>query len=284
MGLFNWLFYILCGLFLFVFLLLFRRKFRISNFQSIVFSILFMLIISGFCSKYGFNRLNINIFLVFVFEMIFRLVYYSYILEKDFFDKSENNLMYYVILIILGYLLNMNFINKVSYVFLSSEDLRIITWFVMFIFIYQFLKDNEMFKKVEVKDERRPLSDQGIFVSYARLKSKYNKDINYENKDICNIMYAIMIYENYKRPKFYRNIDNFRFRFDGGAKKLGIMQVETKRFISDDESIELVYKKISKLCDKYTVKKKIDVNKVITSYDKEDADKIINIYEKISEF
>ena len=236
------------------------------------------------CSKYGFNRLNINIFLVFVFEMIFRLVYYSYILEKDFFDKSENNLMYYVILIILGYLLNMNFINKVSYVFLSSEDLRIITWFVMFIFIYQFLKDNEMFKKVEVKDERRPLSDQGIFVSYARLKSKYNKDINYENKDICNIMYAIMIYENYKRPKFYRNIDNFRFRFDGGAKKLGIMQVETKRFISDDESIELVYKKISKLCDKYTVKKKIDVNKVITSYDKEDADKIINIYEKISEF
>ena len=83
---------------------------------------------------------------------------------------------------------------------------------------------------------------------------------------------------------FYRNIDNFRFRFDGGAKKLGIMQVETKRFISDDESIELVYKKISKLCDKYTVKKKIDVNKVITSYDKEDADKIINIYEKISEF
>ena len=178
----------------------------------------------------------------------------------------------------------MNFINKVSYVFLSSEDLRIITWFVMFIFIYQFLKDNEMFKKVEVKDERKPLSDQGIFVSYARLKSKYNKDINYENKDICNIMYAIMIYENYKRPKFYRNIDNFRFRFDGGAKKLGIMQVETKRFISDDESIELVYKKISKLCDKYTVKKKIDVNKVITSYDKEDADKIINIYEKISEF
>ena len=100
MGLFNWLFYILCGLFLFVFLLLFRRKFRISNFQSIVFSILFMLIISGFCSKYGFNRLNINIFLVFVFEMIFRLVYYSFLLEKYFFDKSLYNVMYYFILLV----------------------------------------------------------------------------------------------------------------------------------------------------------------------------------------
>ena len=57
------------------------------------------------------------------------------------------------------------------------------------------------------------------------------------------------------------------------------------KIIKDLNFIEtLIYKKISKLCDKYTVKKKIDVNKVITSYDKEDADKIINIYEKISEF
>lgn len=283
MGFFNWIFYIICGLFLFVFIFILKNKFKINNFQSMVFSLLFILIISGICSKYGFSKLNINIFLIFVFEMIFKIIYYSYFLEDDFFDKEENNVIYYVVLIILGYILNIYFINKASYIFLSSDDLRIVIWFIMLLFLYQFFKDNEFFKKVEVNNNKKILSDQRIYVSYARMKSIYNKDINYE-KDINDILYSIMIFENYRRPKFLRNIDNFRYRFDGGVKRLGIMQVKTKKFISDLESIDIVYKKINKLYTKYTVKNKTDIKKIINDYDKEHSDEIIIIYDKISKF
>ena len=283
MGFFNWIFYIICGLFLFIFIFILKNKFKINNFQSMVFSLLFILIISGICSKYGFSKLNINIFLIFVFEMIFKIIYYSYFLEDDFFDKEENNVIYYVVLIILGYILNIYFINKASYIFLSSDDLRIVIWFIMLLFLYQFFKDNEFFKKVEVNNNKKILNDQRIYVSYARMKSIYNKDINYE-KDINDILYSIMIFENYRRPKFLRNIDNFRYRFDGGVKRLGIMQVKTKKFISDLESIDIVYKKINKLYTKYTVKNKTDIKKIINDYDKEHSDEIIIIYDKISKF
>jgi len=282
-GFFNWIFYIICGLFLFIFIFILKNKFKINNFQSMVFSLLFILIISGICSKYGFSKLNINIFLIFVFEMIFKIIYYSYFLEDDFFDKEENNVIYYVVLIILGYILNIYFINKASYIFLSSDDLRIVIWFIMLLFLYQFFKDNEFFKKVEVNNNKKILNDQRIYVSYARMKSIYNKDINYE-KDINDILYSIMIFENYRRPKFLRNIDNFRYRFDGGVKRLGIMQVKTKKFISDLESIDIVYKKINKLYTKYTVKNKTDIKKIINDYDKEHSDEIIIIYDKISKF
>jgi len=282
-GFFNWIFYIICGLFLFIFIFILKNKFKINNFQSMVFSLLFILIISGICSKYGFSKLNINIFLIFVFEMIFKIIYYSYFLEDDFFDKEENNVLYYVVLIILGYILNIYFINKASYIFLSSDDLRIVIWFIMLLFLYQFFKDNEFFKKVEVNNNKKIISDQKIYVSYARMKSIYNKDINYE-KDINDILYSIMIFENYRRPKFLRSIDNFRYRFDGGVKKLGIMQVKTKKFISDLESIDIVYKKINKLYTKYTVKNKTDIKKIINDYDKEHSDEIIIIYDKISKF
>ena len=279
MGFINWIFYIICGFFLFIFLYILKNKFKINNFQSIVFSLLFMIVIAGICTKYGFSKLNIN-----VFEMVFKIIYYSYFLDDDFFDKEENNILYYIVLIVLGYVFNIYFINKVNTVFLSSEDIRIITWLVMFLFLYQFFKDNDFFKKVEANNSKKILTDQRIYVSYAKLKSYYNGFIDYDNKDINNLLYSIMIFENYRRPKFLRSIDNFRYRFDGGVKKLGIMQVETKRFISDIESIDLVYKKINKLYEKYTTKNKTDFNKIISSYNKESSEEIIYIYDKISKF
>ena len=284
MGFINWFFYVICGLFLFIFLYILRNKVKINNFQSIAFSLLYMLVIAGICSKYGFNKLNINIFLIFVFEMVFKIIYYSYVLEEDFFDRGEKNISYYILLIIVGYLFNIYFINRVSFVFLSSEDIRIITWLVMFLFLYQFFKDNDFLNKIESSNNKKTIRDQNIYVSYAKLKSKYLEDVNYDNKDINNILYSIMIFENYRRPKFLRNIDNFRYRFDGGAKRLGIMQVNSKKFISDVESIDIVYKKILKLYEKNTVKNKTDINKIITNYDKDNSEDIIYIYDKISKF
>ena len=284
MGFINWFFYVICGLFLFIFLYILRNKVKINNFQSIAFSLLYMLVIAGICSKYGFNKLNINIFLIFVFEMVFKIIYYSYVLEEDFFVRGEKNISYYILLIIVGYLFNIYFINRVSFVFLSSEDIRIITWLVMFLFLYQFFKDNDFLNKIESSNNKKTIRDQNIYVSYAKLKSKYLEDVNYDNKDINNILYSIMIFENYRRPKFLRNIDNFRYRFDGGAKRLGIMQVNSKKFISDVESIDIVYKKILKLYEKNTVKNKTDINKIITNYDKDNSEDIIYIYDKISKF
>ena len=94
-----------------------------------------------------------------------------------------------------------------------------------------------------------------------------------------------MIYENKKRSKLLRKIDNFNYKINGGIKKLGIMQVESKKFITDSESINITYKKITKLYDKYNKKKDKNVSiKVLDDYLKEESNNVKYIYEVIKKF
>ena len=63
------------------------------------------------------------------------------------------------------------------------------------------------------------------------------------------------------------------------------MQVDSKQFITDQESIEIVYKKLDKLFHKDgKTKKKIKVEEVIEKYSKEDASKIQDIFDIIRKF
>jgi len=80
-------------------------------------------------------------------------------------------------------------------------------------------------------------------------------------------------------------IDNFNYKINGGSKKLGIMQVESKKFITDSESINITYKKITKLYDRYNKKKDKNVSiKVLDDYLKEESNNVKYIYEVIKKF
>lgn len=63
-------------------------------------------------------------------------------------------------------------------------------------------------------------------------------------------IYSIMIVNNSKRSPILRYFDNIIFRITGRKRKLGIMQIESKTFITDIESIDLVTKDIKKLIGK----------------------------------
>lgn len=280
MGIWTWIFYIIIGFLLFVFINFLEKKYNITKLQNLVFSLIFMMVIGGITSNFGFGLVNDNLFLIFVFTLIYEIIYVSYFLEKDFFEKNNSLLKFYIILIIIGYLLNQEFINRVDMVFLSGEDLRVILWFLAIIFIYQFIKDKELIKNKENLCEKFGMSGEGIVVSYAKLKHKYYNEIKYDNKELVLILYSIMIFENYNRPAFLRKYDNFLFKLNGGSRKLGIMQVKSNKFISDFESIELVYKKLEKIVEKKKVKK-INVDEVINMYCKDNSVYVKNIYDCI---
>ena len=89
------------------------------------------------------------------------------------------------------------------------------------------------------------------------MKQKYGKDIQVQG-DMRFLIYAIMIFENYKRPSFFRQMDYFRYQFDHVPRKQGIMQVDSKKILSDLESIEVVEKKLEKLQERKKTKKNDD--------------------------
>lgn len=283
MGLLGWIFYIFIGFILFIILNFIDNKYKITKLEKLIISVILMMIVSGFCYRYAIKYTD-NIFLVFVFVLVFDVIYNSYFIEKDFFDKDEKNILYYVILIVLSFFINQEFINQVSQVFLTGEDLRILLWAFVFIFIYNMFKSRNVFNNT-TNIKKSIISRDMVLISYTRLKDKYYDVCNYSNKDISNLIYAIMIYENHRRNKILRNYDYFMFRFNGKKSKLGIMQVESNKYISDVESIEIVYKKIDKIYSKNkTGKNKANIEKIIKEYNKENYGDIMYIFDIIKKF
>lgn len=248
MGLLSWIFYFVVGFVLFLILGLLDNKYSLTKIQKLIISVILMMIVSGFCFRFALNCTD-NIFLIFVFLMIIDIIYNTYFIERDFFDKNDKNILYYILLVIVGFIINQEFINNVSEVFLTGEDLRIVLWFLSFIFVYNFIKEKKILDgSSEIKDKY--MSSQTVLINYAKLKHKFYDDCSYDNRELSNIVYAIMILKNSKRSKMLRNYDYFLFRLNGNKRKLGIMQVESKKFITDSESIELTFKALEKIINK----------------------------------
>ena len=99
-----------------------------------------------------------------------------------------------------------------------------------------------------------------------------------------------MVYENYYKPSIIRKLDIIKFKIDNEERKLGIMQIKTKKIITDEESIELAIKKLEKIYDKIFNNKKIkkdnNLISLIKEYTKEEnnSEEVIDIYNKIVEF
>ena len=111
MSLAGWIFYVIFGIIFFFILRYIECKYEIKKSQKIVFSIILLLLVSGFCFRYALLFTS-NIFLIFVFMMIVDIIYNCYFIESDFFDKNENNIKYYIILIIIGFIINhFNFVS-----------------------------------------------------------------------------------------------------------------------------------------------------------------------------
>lgn len=279
MGLFGWIFYIIMGIVIFFLMNYLDNRFSISKIDKIVLANIVVIIISEFLFKYSI-RYTENIFLIFVFMLIFDIIYSTYVIDHDFFDKDNNNILFYVGLIISGFIINQEFINRVGSIFLTGEELRVVLWLLIIVYIYNFCNSKKLFE-IKDKKDKKIMSTNSILNNYAKFKYAYYDECDNDNKDISNILYAIMIYEDNKRNKFLRRIDNFKYKINGKKSKLGIMQVESKKFISDSESIELVSKKIVKI---YNSSKKKDINSVFDKYYGHNNEDVKYIFEIIKKF
>lgn len=271
MGIISWIYYLIIGLILFIIISYLQKKFKLTKLEQFIITNILLVTISGISNRLIINY-NSDIFLSLAFLMIIDIIYQGYFLGRDFFDKEEANLKYYILLIIVGFLINQEFINRVNEVFLTGEDFRLIIWFLIIIYIYQFIKNKDIFS-YKVK-EKHFLSEEGILIQYTKLKYRY--PTTYENDKLKKVLYSIMLYENHRRGKILRYFDNLKYRITGNPRKLGIMQVDSKKFITDAESIDIVYKKLDKLYNKKNSKKTIP--DLIKSYNKESAEDIMYIY------
>lgn len=288
MEFFVFISYVVCACLLLLFLNFSIKKFHLTNIEYILFTNIFLVFLASIASSFRFLSFCDNLFIVVVFEFLIRMIYTTYLLEKEFFSKEEGVLSLYLGNIVAAYLLNQFIIRQVDMVFLSPEQLKFLMWVFIILFFYHFFNSKkEIFvtkcvtKELELVDKK-----QYIVSQYAKMKQKYGKDISVKG-DMRILIYALMIYENYNRPSIFRQIDYIRYQFDHVPKKQGIMQVDSKKILSDVDSIEVVEKKLEKLQEKKKVKKNtidsLDLLKGLGKK-KEESVQIEKVYEYLKEF
>lgn len=280
--------YIFFSFLLFLFLNFLTKKFSINKIEYVLFTNIFLVFLAGVASYFRFRTFCDDLFIIVVFEFLIRMIYTTYLLEKDFFAREDGVLLLYLENVVVAYLLNQFIIRQVEMVFLTSEQLKFLLWIFIFFFFYHFFYQKKDGVTKHIVSKHLELGDRKQYVvsQYAKMKQKYGKQICVKD-DMRFLLYALMIYENYKRPSFFRQIDYFKYQFHHIPQKQGIMQVDSKKVLSDTESIEVVEKKLEKLqAKKKTKKAKIEVSFLLKGLGKREDEimQIERVYQFLKEF
>ena len=156
----NILIYFVLALVLFSLILLIDSRSKIDYKDKIVISNLYIILISIIMSKnYDFNS---NLFIIFLFIMFIDVIYSSYILDKDIIKNG--GLLYYFVLIVIGYIINSLFINNSGN---GINEFRIVVWVFIGLYIYN------LFKGINFKSNDK-IDKESVIISYAKMKNKYN--------------------------------------------------------------------------------------------------------------
>ena len=225
-----------------------------------------------------------NIFLIVIFEIFIRNFYITNIINKT----TETTPMNFVIEIILSISISLftynYFIGQVDTVIPNPEDIKGFIWFLTIIYII-YLYNISTKDKVRVEKETIiQIKTEKVIMQYAKFKNKYSKIINSKSSIINNLIYAIMIYEDNKTHKIYRNINAYIGAITKKETKYGIMQIPSYNRISDEESIKISITKFEEELKNTKLKEEEKLEKILSNYNELEKNQIKIIYKEIIDF
>jgi hypothetical protein len=281
------LIYIVASIILNIILNKIEKKKLDNIIDYIVISNIYILILSGLFDFYKLTSNNDNIFIIILFQVLGKILFLTLIKERTNLKNNNYNIKKYLITLVTGYLINTLIINKVDNIFPSSDTIKLLIWLFIIGYTLLYIKKN-IDIKVPIDNNVSFYQDKEyIVMQYAKYKTKYNSIISSKYDYINQLTYSIMIYENYNKPELIRKIDLLKYKLFHEENKFGIMQIDKKQPITDEESIELSIKKIEKLYAT-NIKDKVGeleiVKFLIKKYYKKDIKEIISIYQTISKF
>lgn len=208
------------------------------------FPTIVLIILSGILYIFKLNNLVLNIFHITILYHILRILIII-ILNKILLINWRRELLCTFFSIFLSITIYYCFISKTSQIFASVDEIRDGIWIAIILFFIKFITHKIYDGFYLSEDYQIEKMTNYIAKKYEKFNTKYSKIINSNIDDVNYITYSIMIYENYSRPPFFRLFEYLKLLVCGHAS-LGIMQVNSKEFISDNESVKLAFEMIEK--------------------------------------
>lgn len=242
------------------------------NFLIRVFTpIVYLIIISSALYYFNLDKYVIDIYLVNIYYIIFCL-FFNLITSRGKLLDWYRQALYWSTIIIISYLFYDKIIRIKENILPDFTTIANELWIIILVFLFQITNNIRFSQNGTVKRKENYLKSR--YRHFDKLYGELIKDLT-KNEALESVVYAILIYEDFNRPKVIRLIENIKHRFSQKNHTLGVMQVNSDKLISDKESVILGTTKIVKSYRKYIKENSVKgekiyewsvINSIITDY------------------
>lgn len=204
--------------------------------------IVYIIIISSILYYFKLDKYVNNIYWVNIFYIIFRLSF-NLITNRGLLLNWYRQFLYWISIIIVSFFTYEKLIKIKANILPDFTTISNELWIIILVFIFH-LANNIRFSS-ETTQKRKDNYIKTRYLHFEKLYGKIIKNIT-QNEILECIVYSVIIYEDFNRPKITRYIENLNFRRTKKNHTLGVMQVESDKLINDKESVILGTEKIVK--------------------------------------
>jgi len=213
--------------------------------------VVFIILISTLLYQLKLDAYVKDIYWISIYYVVFRAAF-NIIIDRAYLINWKKQILYAFCTVLATYLIYENLIIKKDNLLPNFSDISNELWIIILIFLYNLINNIQV---SESGAEKRKLS----YVKHKlnSLKKKYSMLISSKTDSIRleQIIYAIMLHENFNRPKAFRLLEYVKSKFSKDKVSLGIMQVKSNGFINDFQSvekgIEILLKEVDLLLPKF---------------------------------
>lgn len=193
----------------------------------------YLVIYATICQTVNLEYLNNHCYLLVIYYWLFRALFVI-VTGKGRLTNWVTYIIYTICSVGISYWIY-TIINDVDRILPEPKDLLNQLWLLIIIFLYEIFNKLEFGRKKTIRRKEAYIAKQ-----YSTLHSKFGTIV----RKCCNgneffeaVTFAIMIYENFNRPKVVRWIEKVHFEITKREHTLGVMQVKTTKAITNEESI-----------------------------------------------
>ena len=233
--------------------------------------IVYLIIISSILYYLSLDKYVINIYLVNIYYIIFRL-FFNIITNRGKLLDWYRQALYWSTIIIISYFVYDKIIRVKENILPDFTTIANELWIIILIFVFQLTNNIRFSQNGTVRRKENYLKSR--YEHFKKLYGALIKDIT-KNEVLESVTYAILIYEDFNRPKIIRIIENLKHLFSNESHTLGVMQVRSDTLINDKESVILGTNKIVDSYNKYVRENTVEgeeiyewsvINSIISDY------------------
>jgi hypothetical protein len=202
--------------------------------------IVYIIIISTLLYYFRLDKYVRNIYLVNIYYISFRLLFNT-VTNRGLLLNWYRQSLYWVAIVLISYFTYTKIIKVKTNILPDFTTIANELWIIILIFVFQLTNNIRLSNGGTIRRKQNYLKSR-----YNHFKKLYGKEIKKitQNEVLETITFAILIYEDFNRPKLIRIIENLKFLLTRKTHTLGVMQVSTTKSLTDFESVTLGTTKI----------------------------------------